>query len=569
MAKKHSAIYGKVPNTGIEIGVMADFQDMFDFRLTNPEILDKFCYSQIGEQLFSISRLITLFYLDEKSSSRKIFNELVKQNNNLNEPSFFVKKLKEQIDKGRILNSPHILLNVAKHVLFFADNKTWAKGRPITEPNVHWLSIYFASILSSFIAGPQNDTEFLIETVQNATFYKRINTVLTIQRSAECYINISKQKERFISKEFIDIHELFKKVAGIDISTFIVFMTGIILSFTPTGSISDYLWSGKSAKNLIPFVNCLNISSQDPLNLLKELSLSVDEFKLTQSASINNRWDFLYFRQKPLVHIGDLFFPINIRFVLEYIWDGIYWRIIDGVTPKEAHKFRTFFGRIFETYCQDLLSSISSKIKGKIIPEFKYGHDNSFSPDAFIDYGDDLIVIDFKAKRLKMRDTLIDGNVQSFIEDINQMMITPAEKVYSHLKKLSLLKSTESLLCFSKIKRIHPIIVTQGSLIGINRVYKEIDDQLYSRGLYSQLPITHWHLLDITEFEYLIGLLSKGVNLPNTLLQKSSAKYKYLSFYDYLSYANRPVHITETIRKRAEKLTDNVIEQLKICNYFN
>jgi hypothetical protein len=49
-------------------------------------------------------------------------------------------------------------------------------------------------------------------------------------------------------------------------------------------------------------------------------------------------------------------------------------------------------------------------------------------------------VIYFKAKPFQMNDALVRGNIEGYKKDLTGIFITPAEKIYKHLKKFSLLK---------------------------------------------------------------------------------------------------------------------------------
>jgi len=243
--------------------------------------------------------------------------------------------------------------------------------------------------------------------------------------------------------------------------------------------------------------------------------------------------------------------------VLDFVWDGLYWYIVDGLPEAERNKFRVFFGRIFETYCQDLLVSVEGKIAGRVIPEFEYKK-GTLTPDAFVRCGSDLVVIDFKAKRLKMQDTLIKGDSASLVEDMKQMFVTPAHKIYRHLKQMAALTG-EMTIDVNEARRIHAIVVTQGPFASVKQMYREVDDYLRQEGLYDDFPIVHWHLLDIDEFEILIGMLDHGASLMSILNQKSEPRYRYISFSDYVAYSKRRVQYASSIVSRGQALTSEVL----------
>ncbi len=143
-----------------------------------------------------------------------------------------------------------------------------------------------------------------------------------------------------------------------------------------------------------------------------------------------------------------------------------------------ANKFRIFIGRIFELYCHDSPVNAEPSLKmARYIPEFQYkfAKNNLLSPDGFIEYRNDLIVFDYKAKRLNMQATLVAGNIDSFEKNISQLIIEPAKKIYAHLQRFIGTPIESVSNDFKKVKKIHGVIVTQGSLSGVKIVYERIE----------------------------------------------------------------------------------------------
>ncbi|MNT17819.1 hypothetical protein D3C72_1529950 [compost metagenome] len=231
-----------------------------------------------------------------------------------------------------------------------------------------------------------------------------------------------------------------------------------------------------------------------------------------------------------------------------------------------GNKYRIFIGRVFELYCHDLLVNAQSSLKmARYIPEFKYkfAKNNLLSPDGFILYKNDLIILDYKAKRLKMQDTLVRGSLDSFERDISQLIIEPAKKIYAHLQRFIESPIENVPIDFTKVKKIHGVVVTQGSLSGARFVYEEIEQRMRNEGLYDMDSLIEWHLLDVNEFEELVNLMEQGINLGNTFSQKASSKYRYLSFHDYLAYSRRPHRHSSTIKERFNTWADYVIGVMK------
>lgn len=552
-----------VPATGINLVVSADYNEMMKYSLSEIEIIAHFKNASIGNLLPAISRLIASFHMDNTDA---VLNEVIIRCWEYGLHEDYVERILQYKRLNVIFNNRQMLLNAVKWLFVHADAATYNDVPEVNNPSTFMHCFYLSTMLSSFYR-ISTDMEIIeLESVQNGNFNRTVNYLHTVQRSIECYLNIASQKDRFQAKEYVDIADLFYKSTGVNIRTYLFFMTAINASFFPSGNVREFIWTNKMVNDVHKYVQYLGIEIDEIRKLFQMTTISIEEFRENFEESTLHRWDFNYFRKKPIIRQGRIFYPLDSQFVLENMWDGLYWRIIDGLSPEEANKFRIFIGRIFELYCHDLLVNAESSLrKARYIPEFqyKYAKNNLLSPDGFIQYRNDLIVFDYKAKRLNMQTTLVAGDIDSFERDISQLIIEPAKKVYAHLKRFIETPLESVPIDFTKVKKIHGVIVTQGSLSGVKIVYERIEQRLRDEGLYDMGSLIEWHLLDVDEFEELVSLMEQGCNLGNTFSQKASSRYRYLSFHDYLAYARRPHRPSCTAKKRFNEWLDYVIEVME------
>jgi len=549
-----------VPATGMNLMVSADYNEMMQYSISETEIIAQFEKASIGNLLPAISRLIASFHMD---STDTVFDEVIIRCWEHGLHKDYIERVLQYKRPNVFFNNRQMLLNTVKWLIVHADAATYNDVTEINNPSTFMHCFYLSTMLSSFYRIPTDMKIIELESVQNGNFNRDVNYLHTVQRSIECYLNIASQKDRFLTKEYVDIAELFYTNTGVNIKTYLFFMTAINTSFYPSGDVRNFIWTNKMVNDVNKYVQYLGIETNEIQKLFQMTTISIDEFRKNFAESTLHRWDFNYFRKKPIIRQGQIFYPLDSQFVLENIWDGLYWRIIDGLNLESANKFRIFIGRIFELYCHDLLINAEPSLKmARYIPEFqyKYAKNNMLSPDGFIQYRDDLIVFDYKAKRLNMQTTLVDGNIDSFEKDISQLIIEPAKKIYAHLQRF-IEKSIESVpIDFTKVKKIHGVIVTQGSMSGVKIVYERIEQRLHHEGLYDMGSLIEWHLLDVNEFERLVSLMEQGCNLGNTFSQKASPRYRYLSFHNYLAYARRPHRHSCTAKKRFNEWLDYVTE---------
>lgn len=552
-----------VPATGMNLMVSADYNEMMQYSPSETEIIAQFKKASIGSLLPAISRLIASSHMDDTDI---VLNEVIIRCWEQGIHKDYIERILHYKRPNVFFNNRQMLLNAVKWLLVHADEVTYNDVPEINNPSTFMYCFYLSTMLSSFYQIPTDMKIIELESVQNGIFNRNVNYLHTVQRSIECYLNIASQKDRFQTKEYVDIAELFYNNTGVSIKAYLFFMTAINASFHPSGDVRDFIWTNRMVNDVNKYIQYLGIDTDEIQNLFQMTTISVEEFKQSFAESTCHRWDFNYFRKKPVIRQGEVFYPLDSHLVLENIWDGLYWRIIDGLSPELANKFRIFIGRIFELYCHDLLVNAEPSLKmARYIPEFqyKYAKNNLLSPDGFIQYKNDLIVFDYKAKRLNMQTTLVAGNIESFEKDISQLIIEPAKKIYAHLQRFMEAPIENVPIDFTKVRKIHAVIVTQGSLSGVKIVYERIEQRLRDEGLYDRGSLIEWHLLDVNEFEELVSLMEQGCNLVNSFSQKASSRYRYISFHDYLAYARRPHSHSVTAKKRFHDWLNYVIAVMK------
>ncbi|MGV6938631.1 hypothetical protein ACWA2B_24885 [Paenibacillus sp. CMM36] len=556
------SIKNNIPPTGVALKSTISYKELFGQSLSMEEILGEFSQTNIGELLPTIAKLIAIHYATN-GNSNIVLNQIFDKAKHINygpTVNFIVKVLEHSVDAETVLNSPQMLLNVAKFLLVYGDDNTLSAAPVLGDPLPFVRVIFLACILTDYYEGEASRDFILMESVQNGVFNRWANGLSIIQRSVECYLKLSKQKEKFPTGEFLDISKLFMEATGLELNSFLKFLTALVATYDLNSTADELAWTNKLFSHIDHYMKSIEYDVEETEKLFGLISGRIEDFRQSHQNSLNKRWDFSFFRNKPIIRTKDVFYPLDRKLLIDKVWDGLFWMILDHIDDSIKNKFRVFFGRLFETYCTELILSIEEKIRGKVIPEFEYLPGQK-SPDLFLSYGKDLIVIDFKAKRFQMNDTLVRGNIEGYKKDLTGIFITPAEKIYKHLKKFSLLK--ECRIDIAKYNRIHCIIVSQGSLVGLSEIYREMDDLIREKGFYDELPVRTWNLLSIDEYEVLVGLLEKGKNLPNLLLRKaSSEKYKFLSFNDFLAYTQEkfsiPSYIKKNIREWTEEMFGNI-----------
>jgi hypothetical protein len=289
-----------------------------------------------GELLFAIARLIALF--EDKMDVTALI-ATVRSRLSPRSPSHqFLSKAQRMVDQGRVPNAPQVMLNVAKHVMSYATNPL-PTPRVIDDPETFSSALYLASMVSTVVG--QNFSR--LADVQSGVFQKGRDMAVVLQRAYECYWNLSRQRDRFYAREYVDIPVLFERVVGVNIDTFMLLLATMVLLYSPT-MVDEFgfLWSDHLAKDLSDLENHFGPVS----NLIVErLSVSTENFKPADDNSFWHPWEFRHFRKKPLVRIGQRYFPLYSRFLLDYISGGhpsVLWKGGDFIKVGITQEIQTF-----------------------------------------------------------------------------------------------------------------------------------------------------------------------------------------------------------------------------------
>ncbi len=257
----------------------------------------------------------------------------------------------------------------------------------------------------------------------------------------------------------------------------------------------------------------------------------------------------------PIVNLGEGIYSLPIpKLLYTHVEDMFYWKCFDYFKKKEGHADNTFtnwFGKIFEEYCLELLSSIS---KGKYFHDLRHLQDSKTpSLDAAEILPDVATFFEFKNRRLHRENSLL------WSSESESKSKAIGDEVVEQILRFSRILPSHQELFNAKIKRVQFVVVTPYHL-NINPFiqqagwYKDALQSIQQTLSLSTPP----ELLFINQFdleEWGKGRKTGGIKLGNYISEYlKSTHYPYVDFVDWIGDAHPYLSCNPAVDKNLESV---------------
>jgi hypothetical protein len=249
------------------------------------------------------------------------------------------------------------------------------------------------------------------------------------------------------------------------------------------------------------------------------------------------------FRQYPLLRIDEArLLILDIQFLAELLYTGVYWSIFDGLPKSKRPLFRQLWGRIFELYVVGLLSEYYPPASQILRPDVPF-EDGKI--DALLDFGPDVIVFEIKSSLLS--ETAKRGGVRDKFEQ--EVLLKFVHNERGEPKAVEQLvaacKAIEGGSVGTTINRpqIYPIILSDEPVVGAPCFNSYLNETFWRRANPSERvkPLT---VMSVDEMEGILGSVSAGTFQWTEVLNRR--------FFDGSRVAPMSVHqaFYELLRKK-------------------
>lgn len=268
-------------------------------------------------------------------------------------------------------------------------------------------------------------------------------------------------------------------------------------------------------------------------------------------------WDRAPFLRRPFLRLADgRWLLTSPRMIDSWLGEGFYYRALESARRRgKTNRFFTFFGKLVETYCLDLTRSVYAGERpvggGRVHGEQRYGsHGGKGTSDVAIDLGPDLVLIEVVSARFAT-DVRVYGNPEVLAAALERMLFKKMGQLGRVTAAVLSGEATIPDVDRAHIERVWPVVVTGGELMQTELLWDRIDAEIPSELAGARVePLT---VLDIGDFELLLGLVSEGHHLPEVLGQKAQGPYRRLEISRWM---HEELHLPMPLMQRPPVLEE-------------
>jgi hypothetical protein len=243
-------------------------------------------------------------------------------------------------------------------------------------------------------------------------------------------------------------------------------------------------------------------------------------------------WERRPLLRRPFLRLEDgQWLLVTPRAIESWLGEGFLHRAMAAAEWRgDALRLRGFLGAVFERYCLDLTRRVYPGERppggGRVFGEEGYNRGGrQLTSDVTIDLGPDLVIGEVVARRLT-QEMQVFGN-----RDVLERNLAPM--LFNKIAQLGrvatdLLEGNAALpdVDIEYVERLWPVLITAGDLMQTEILWDRIDSRI-PEGLRAA-HVQSLTVLDIGDFELLLGLVAEGHVLPSILARKSAGPYRRL-----------------------------------------
>jgi hypothetical protein len=250
-------------------------------------------------------------------------------------------------------------------------------------------------------------------------------------------------------------------------------------------------------------------------------------------------WEFRPFKNAPFVRFanGDLLL-LGTPWVLSWLGEGFHYRALShaqSLGQAEVLRYSRFMGETVERYALDLAHA---GIDGRatVLGEQTYGRGGgNRTSDVAVLWDRDLMLFEVHARRITAS-AMATGRLAEALIEVSKLLVVKVDQVAGCIDALLASTATLPKVELDSIERIWPVVVSVGHLMQTQPVWRYVRETVKAdtaRTL-AKARVQSLQLLDIADYERLLGIVAAGTSLPTMLARKAEGAYRERDFAAWL-----------------------------------
>jgi hypothetical protein len=424
------------------------------------------------------------------------------------------------------------------------------------------IAAYFAaaSVTSAADAhlkeGEPTAEEWLVYLIKNGSYNNRSPNVNVFTRAHELFVNLPARLAD--DNHYCPIDDWFREDYGLDAAE--QHAVGFAL-YALSHALDEEAEPGDRSVVAPPFGDGPLANGQQAIADLVSAPRAwyANEFAAAGNDLESIAWERAPFLRRPFLRLADgRWLLISPRTIDSWLGEGFYYRALESAQRRgrdTVNRFLTFFGKLVEQYCLDLARSVFGGERpiggGRVHGEQRFGpRGGKGTSDVAIDLGPDLVLIEVVAARFAT-DVRVYGNPEVLTAALERMIFKKVGQLGRVVDAVLAGDARVPDVDATHIERVWPVVVTGGDLMHTELLWDRIDAELPPELAGGRVqPLT---VIDVEDFELLLGLVSAGRYLPDVLGQKAAGPYRRLGLGRFM---HEELHLPVPLMQRPPVLEE-------------
>jgi hypothetical protein len=278
-------------------------------------------------------------------------------------------------------------------------------------------------------------------------------------------------------------------------------------------------------------------------------------------------WEVRPFTSTPFLRFtnGDLLL-LSPAWLLSWLGEGFHYRALrraQQAGSATSAKYQRFAGEITELYALDLAMAALTE-PDAVFGEQRYGrNDSERTSDVAIFSGSDLVLFEIHARRVSAT-AAVSGSAAEATLEVSRLLVEKADQLGPCIGALLQGHATLPGVEISQIERIWPIVVSVGHVMQTRNLWdyvRESMDKTKAAPL-ADPRVQPLQVMDISDYEKLLGLLQDGESLPGMLAHKVRGPYRERDLAAWLHSPGAPSDEPRlsVLKRRWEEMTERLVQ---------
>jgi len=415
--------------------------------------------------------------------------------------------------------------------------------------------------------------------VRNMAFHRGATSFdILMGRSALLWKELPSDRD-FAPPHPMIVDDLFRAAAGLSLDDYFAYGFLIALAYQDFSLLNDA--PGAPAFTIVSRGRPVPESEERYMDLPRRVIDVLTAVSEGQEAAqvLGNLYDFLGYRQRPIVKVDDDGrVPVDLILLQEILTMGVFWIIDDYLGEAEgdagSQRWRGFFGPLLEYYVRKLTSSVIDaeaqevrRVFGPsdwVVPPQRRG-ETPHLPDVAVVYPGAVVFIEVIATRLHFLKTAIQGDPIRLKIDLEQMVYEPAVQLDGTISDFRQGRTALDGVDPTGI-RIYPLIVVPDVFPQFPQLSEEILAGLARRRVFSDPDRSRFEVWDLDEFESALSLVEEG-RVPGLvdLIEGKVSNYRSraMPLRNYFIARDMQSGVPVLIRQARHRLLRHLLQRLQ------